>query len=244
MSISASSVISWVFATLLYKVQELELSLPFETLLLLLNALFTSESLSVLKLDMIIFKVPSLIRLSNLKALHLTVIFPSDESTERFFSGCPVLQDLFLDNCSWQHNKRITLSIPTLRTLTIFYCPSFPEKLLDCVITICAQNLMSFECTSYLIFELVLCNLSSLADACIDVTVLSYEWQEFPQRAIKLLGGIHHVKSLTLWSNTLECLLLEQNPAAFLPTFHNLTHLRIPWCWVCLTTLTNTQLKH
>ncbi|KAJ0102809.1 hypothetical protein Patl1_05022 [Pistacia atlantica] len=88
---------------------------------------------------------------------------------------------------------------------------------------------MSFECTSYLIFELVLCNLSSLADACIDVTVLSYEWQEFPQRAIELLGGIHHVKSLTLWSNTLD--VWNSLVRAFLPTFHNLTHLRIPWCW-------------
>ncbi|KAJ0045160.1 hypothetical protein Pint_04904 [Pistacia integerrima] len=188
MLIIAERINSWVSAAVSHNVQELDLSLPVEKHFVLHYSLFTSESISILKLRMgSYFKFPSLIRLSNLKTLHLAVTFPDDRSTERFFSGCPVLEELVLDNCVWNHNKSITLCIPTLRALTIYNGPFCPDGLLDCVI----------------------------------------KEDEFPKRAISLLSRIHNVKSLTLSTDTMECLYLEENLQAGLPTFSSLTHLKV-----------------
>lgn len=102
-----------VSAAVRHKVQELDLSLPFKTFFLLPKSLFTSEALSILKLDMAIcFWVPSFVHFSNLKILHLTITFPSDQCTERFFAGCLVLQELVFSDYFWIHNERVNTAIP------------------------------------------------------------------------------------------------------------------------------------
>ncbi|KAJ0045163.1 hypothetical protein Pint_04901 [Pistacia integerrima] len=232
MLIIAERINSWVSAAVSHNVQELDLSLPVKKHFVLHYSLFTSESISILKLRMgSYFKFPCLIRLSNLKTLHLAVTFPDDRSTERFFSGCPVLEELVLDNCVWDHNKSITLCIPTLRALTIYNGPFSPDGLLDCVIIVHAENLTSFRYTSCLAIGLLPCNLTSLesayVDAYVDITYLEHTEDQFPRRAISLLSRIHNVKSLTLSTDTMECLYLEEYLQAGLPTFSSLTHLKV-----------------
>ncbi|KAK9204365.1 hypothetical protein WN943_014624 [Citrus x changshan-huyou] len=60
----------------------------------------------------ICFWVPSFVRFSNLKILHLTITFPSHQCTERFFAGFLVLQELVFSDCFWIHNERVNTSIP------------------------------------------------------------------------------------------------------------------------------------
>ncbi|KAJ0100944.1 hypothetical protein Patl1_05017 [Pistacia atlantica] len=92
--ISTSRIHSWVSTALSHKVQELDLSLPAESVYMFPNSLFSAESLSTLKLKTYSkLEVPSLIHFPNLKTLHLAVEFPDDRSAQQIFSGCPVLQE-------------------------------------------------------------------------------------------------------------------------------------------------------
>ena len=193
----------WVKFAVMRNVQELDLSLPVNTTFFLHPSLFTSKSLTKLQLYMdCVLKVPSSICLSALKMLHLSVKFLDDQSCQQPFSGCPVLQELVLYGCVYKNLKRITISIPTLRRLTIYECPLAPDDFLDCEIKIYATDLISLSCQTYLIVDLSFCNLSSLVDAFVDVI----NWNDKLQaahRALKLLAGIQGVKSLRISNETL-----------------------------------------
>ena len=193
----------WVKFAVMRNVQELDLSLPVRATFLLHSSLFTSKSLSKLQLYMdCVLKVPSSICFSALKMLHISVTFLDDQSCQQLFSGCPVLQELVLYGCVYKNLKRITISIPTLRRLTIYECPLAPDDFLDCEIKIYATDLISLSCQTYLTVDLSFCNLSSLVDAFVDVI----NWNDKLQaahRALKLLAGIQGVKSLRISNETL-----------------------------------------
>ncbi|XP_023887287.1 F-box/LRR-repeat protein At3g59250 isoform X2 [Quercus suber] len=213
--------------TVMRNVQELDLSLPVNKTFILHPSLFTSKSLTKLQLFMdCILKVPSSICFSALKMLHISVTFLDDQSCQQLFSGCPVLQELVLYSCVYKNIKSVIISIPTLRRLTIYECPSAPDDFLNCEIKIYAKNLISLSCQTYLTVDLSFCNLSSLVDAFVDVI----NWNDKLQaahRALKLLAGIQGVKSLRISNETLFCVSYEENIRAHLPTFHNLTQLEV-----------------
>ncbi|XP_031250349.1 putative F-box/LRR-repeat protein At4g00320 [Pistacia vera] len=234
--ISTSRIHSWVSTALSHKVQELDLSLPAESVYMFPNTLFSAESLSTLKLKTYSkLEVPSLIHFPNLKTLHLAVEFPDDRSAQQIFSGCPVLQELHLINCNWKRTKRVTIYIPTLRQFSIIEdaCPDdypFTDRfntLLYCEILIYAENLQYIDCTSFLTVEVSLCNLSSIVKAEIWFDDM-YEMQDICiPRALRIFDAICSVKSLILWDETVEFLSGEDNLEARLPIFHNLTHLEV-----------------
>ncbi|KAH7857860.1 hypothetical protein Vadar_017233 [Vaccinium darrowii] len=67
-----------------------------------------------------VLKAPSFIYFSSPKTLMFdALIFSDDESSQNLFSSCPVLQELYLTNCGWKNVKTLTISIPTLKRLTI-----------------------------------------------------------------------------------------------------------------------------
>ncbi len=196
----------WVYHAVKHNVQELDLSLPFRKAILLPRSLFTSKSLSTLKLTMeCVLKVPSSICFSGLAILHLShVTFLDDQSCQQLFSGCPVLQELVLYSCGWKNIKSITISIPTLRKLTIQDCPSGPDDLLDSEIKIYATDLISLRCQTYLTVDFSFCNLSSLVYAFVDVTNWGSSLSRAASRAVKLLAGVQGVKSLRISNETLR----------------------------------------
>ncbi|XP_031270825.1 F-box/LRR-repeat protein At4g14096-like [Pistacia vera] len=208
MGISSSRINSWVSLALSREVQELHLDISSETPFVWPNGLFTAESLRILKLRIYsIFNVPSFVHFSNLKTLHLRELaFPVDESTNQFFAGCTVLQELVLLNCAWKHSKRVTLSIPTLREFKFLEDSYYSDYnlVLDCVVMIYAENLMSLDVKGYLTVEVSLCNLASLVNARINVLDCGMEKDNGTQRAFKLINGIRNVKSLALSGVTIE----------------------------------------
>ncbi|KAJ0100943.1 hypothetical protein Patl1_05016 [Pistacia atlantica] len=153
MLIIAERINSWVSAAVSHNVQELDLSLPFEKHFVLHYSLFTSESISILKLRMgSYFKFPS-----------------------------------------------FDYAYQTLKPYIL---------------------LLHFQMTDLL-------KESAYVEAYVDITDLERTEDEFPKRAISLLSRIHNVKSLTLSTDTMECLYLEENLQAGLPTFSSLTHLKV-----------------
>ncbi|KAJ0100940.1 hypothetical protein Patl1_05019 [Pistacia atlantica] len=239
MGISSSRINSWVSLALSREVQELQLDISSETPFVWPNSLFAAESLRILKLRIYsIFNVPSFVHFSNLKTLHLRELaFPGDESTNQFFTGCPVLQELVLLNCAWKHTKRVTISIPTLREFKFLEDSYYSDYdlVLDCVVMIYAENLVSLDVKGYLTVEVSLCNLASLVNARINVLDCGMEKDNSTQRAFKLINGIRNVKSLALSGVTIE-FLADRNDLklqAGLPVFHNLTHLKMNAEFLC-----------
>ncbi|KAJ0102050.1 hypothetical protein Patl1_05007 [Pistacia atlantica] len=141
MDVSASRINSWISVAVTRKVQELDLSLPHTSCFELPDALFSSDTLKILRLDMrVLFKVPPLKHLSNLKTLRLwSVTFEGDQSTEQILSGCPVLEELDLYRCFWKNTVKVTVSVPTLRTLEISSLHSLR------LFRIYAENLISLK---------------------------------------------------------------------------------------------------
>ena len=83
MHVSAFRSYLWIYSMIKHNVQELDLCLPIRTTILLHPSLFTSKSLTTLKLvvDSCILKVPSSVCFSGLKILHLSsVTFLDDQS--------------------------------------------------------------------------------------------------------------------------------------------------------------------
>ncbi|KAJ0102806.1 hypothetical protein Patl1_05021 [Pistacia atlantica] len=235
LSVCPLRVTTWIAAAVRCQVQEFDLSLPNEVPVVLPDNLFTCELLKKLKLQMnSIFIFPDLIHMTNLTTLHVTATFPYDRSTENLFSGCPLLQELVLHNCVWRHSDIITISVPNIRTLTISRdcLQPFPHGFYDSV-RISAPKLTSLKCINYLSGEVFLCNLPSLVDAYIDIQGMKYMDVVVHERAIKLLGGVCKVKSLTVSNRTLpvgNAKLIFASYDIFrvpLPVFGNLTHLKV-----------------
>ncbi|KAF3961841.1 hypothetical protein CMV_013580 [Castanea mollissima] len=66
-------------------------------------------------------RLPYSIFFPSFKILTLKhIIFPDDQSTQRLFSGCPVLEELTLDDCYWDNINAISISAPMLKSLVIY----------------------------------------------------------------------------------------------------------------------------
>jgi hypothetical protein len=155
--------------------------------------------------------IPSGICFPSLKKLVISyVTFANENSVQQLFSGCPVLQELRLYKCYWENINRISVSISTLRNLTIYFdapCVGYDH---DMTLTIDAVNLLSLSCTSNPTIEYIPVNLTSLDFALIDIGHdFSHGEPYAAQCAIELLMGLSSVKSLKLYNNILEvCLTL------------------------------------
>ncbi|KAI9117309.1 hypothetical protein K1719_011475 [Acacia pycnantha] len=221
----------WIITLLLkHKIQELELSLNLRSPFLLANYLTVLKSLNVMNLELPCLEVAGCVHFPCLKTLTLQLMtFVDETSVQQLFSGCPVLQKLTLENCGWKNVQNVSIKIPTLTTL-IIENDSFPDSMLNCKVTIDAVNLRSLSYNYDLIIELIPVGLTSLADAYIDVSDSNFgsslEQYTIP-RAIRLLSGILHVKSLVLSKDALSTLSHVENLLSRLPTFHNLTHLGV-----------------
>ncbi|KAK9269637.1 hypothetical protein L1049_001414 [Liquidambar formosana] len=226
---NASYVNEWVSTAVRHKVQELDICFFVEEPFGLPCCIFTCESLTALKIAMnCVLKLPNCISFPSLKSLQLRfVTFMENYSTQKLFSGCPVLQELAILDCEWMNLESITISIPTLKSLTIDELPCFgkTDDLNDCEIKIYAANLLSFKYIGNLSNDIFLYNLSSLLVASIHIPNLCERRNEIARRGVKLLRGVHNAKSVRLSNGTIESLFLAENIPDHFPIFQNLTHL-------------------
>ncbi|RDX62338.1 putative F-box protein, partial [Mucuna pruriens] len=227
----ASRTNSWVCAAVKHNVQHLLLVLhqihlePLE----LPHCLFTCNTLkkAVIMAD-ILLKLPSSIHFSNLKLLTLQyVVFPGNESTQRLFSGLPVLEELTLDRCCWWYVEAVTIALPMLKKLDI------TENVADCDncrFFIIAENLKSFYYigtlrNDYCIYDSVslggglmgLCGTNDIGE--------SSRQREVAYRADRLLRGISCVKELMLTPYAFEVLTYSKELYACMPVLYKLTYL-------------------
>ncbi|XP_010448283.1 PREDICTED: F-box/FBD/LRR-repeat protein At4g26340-like [Camelina sativa] len=83
---------------------------------------YTSDTLETLRLiDFVLLNAPSSVRLPSLKVLHLnTVDYVDDASLPSILSGCPNLEELFLERHVEDSVMDITVVVPSLQRLSMF----------------------------------------------------------------------------------------------------------------------------
>ncbi|XVF77569.1 hypothetical protein PTKIN_Ptkin14bG0055600 [Pterospermum kingtungense] len=138
-----------IFYPPLHGFQELEIPLGRHFQLNHLNSasfLFNCNTLVRLKLrfsQYFTLVVPDTVHLPKLKVLHLEQIkFSDNESVQRLFSGCCVLEELVVKCWKWEHIRQFSVSSPTLKAVILrsLIC-SYPNQEL----VINAPNLVCFE---------------------------------------------------------------------------------------------------
>ena len=197
-----------------HNVQELQICLsniqePFS----LPHCLFTCVTLTKLDLTMpCILKLPPTICLSKLKILVLKGVSFSDEhSTQKLFSGFPVLEELCLDDCRWMNLKVVSICAPKLSSLMIQ--DPYKKRWSDsdnCQVTILGVSLESFYYTGEFFNEYSLHKLALLVEAYINVCGSRTRPRLVANRMYTLLIGFSNAKEIMLTSFPVEvCLLLS-----------------------------------
>jgi hypothetical protein len=127
------------------------------------------------------------------------------------------------------HLKRITISIPSLKNLTIDDLPYFgsSDDLHGCDIIIDATNLSELKYLGHLSNELFLHNVRSLSKAHVHIPILTVNRSEIATRAVKLLFGLRNVRSFSITNRTIESLSYAYNVRDHFPMFKNLMHLEV-----------------
>ncbi|KAL4580144.1 hypothetical protein LXL04_016325 [Taraxacum kok-saghyz] len=226
-----SRIHTWISSAILHNVHELDLCLFTEDPFTLPQSIFSSISLTTLKIEMNCdLQIPSSITLPNLKTLHLSLItFPDDDLTQKLFAGCLALEDLVLLDCEWTNLKNVMISSSNLKRLTIDDLPYFgpPDDPGGCKITIDTPNLALLKYTGYLSNEIWLCGVSELMKADIRVQVLHERQKEVTCHVVDLLKGLKDVNCLRISKHTIESLVFVGNLVVNLPVFQNLTHLEL-----------------
>ncbi|XVF18226.1 hypothetical protein REPUB_Repub11eG0003200 [Reevesia pubescens] len=101
--VDSSRVYGWISAALWLNLEELDLCISNpERFIWLPVGLFTCKMLMVLKLDSyLVLNAPTNVCFPSLKILHLkSMEFPNDDSVQRLFSGCIVLESLLSHSCN------------------------------------------------------------------------------------------------------------------------------------------------
>ncbi|OMO90797.1 hypothetical protein COLO4_18880 [Corchorus olitorius] len=169
------------------------------------DSLFTSDSLTSLKLTASQICFPTSISFPRLKTLHLRCA--DIENAKQLFSGHPVLEELELEYCRWNYYKALSISIGPLKRLTISHGGTTAGKTLS--LRINCSNLQSLKLTtcSRFEFEFERCNLSSLAEAYLKIitwSLLPQPRHDFAHQTLEFLERIRHVKHLELAQDTLQ----------------------------------------
>ncbi|KAL2531006.1 F-box/FBD/LRR-repeat protein [Forsythia ovata] len=193
--------------------------------------LFTSTSLVVLKLkgdvDLV---VPEFVSLPNLKVLHLDgFMFQNDDSINRFFRGCKLLEDLCLSRCIFWRVNVLDLSIPFLRKVSFNHGDDLEDLDDNISITVTTlvldtPNLELFEYRDHIAKSLRMKKLTSHARA--EFFLPYWDNQENASVFINKLRGF---KALYLSMETLQAMYPNfSSPSAFeASVFESLTHLEL-----------------
>ncbi|GKV34437.1 hypothetical protein SLEP1_g42812 [Rubroshorea leprosula] len=235
----------WISAVLWHGIRELDLyidSIEFKDLRLPAS-LFTCKTLVVLKLEISLdsgdlnstsefsnssnmdsesgqlgLQVPANVCLPSLKVLHLGYIIFSDDSRERLFSNCPVLEDL---KYSFDDQKcKFIVCHPTLKRLTVV------SSCFDCLgnfdIVVDAPGLDYMEFCVCDVNSCAFVNVQALAKA--QINFQHNECVNYRHAAANLMSAISNIQTCCISGGTLYDLQKFSVP---IPGFPNLTHLTV-----------------
>ncbi|KAK6934413.1 Leucine-rich repeat 2 [Dillenia turbinata] len=227
-----SRVYNWICSAIMWRVEVLDLTLNMTDPIYLPRSFFFCKSLVGLVLNgEFVLDVPFRACFPSLKRLDLrSVLFVDDESVERLFCGCPMLEELIVFRTVWDGVRVFKISSHSLKMLYLQVTTSYWTKSIrnyEYVLVLDAPNLAKLELHDDHSENFLICNLQSVIDATIDVLEPDSDWAidgTYSERlALTLLAGISNTRSLSLSGDTLQALCVLRDYK--LPTFHSLTHL-------------------
>jgi len=203
-----SRISTWISFAIRQNLQELDLHLDLEIPFVLPQCVFSCTSLSVLKIDMeCALVVPQMVSLPNLKTLYLVLVeFSDEDSANKLFGSCPILEELYLLDCEWRV-ETVTISTPKLRRLRIddHYCCGLLHESSDCIIEVQAPNLISFKYSGNLSNEIFLKKSPLLATASIVVYIEPAERIfDMSPRVAELINGLQNVEILMMSNDAIQ----------------------------------------
>ncbi|KAI5332938.1 hypothetical protein L3X38_023067 [Prunus dulcis] len=183
------------------------------------QSLFMSKTLVVLKLnsDCLRYVPPKSGCFPSLKFLHVTGDYPDDESIEKLFYCCPVLEDLTIDGVV-RHDADVYISAPELKTLRISLSGEdfSPQN----SFSINAPKLEKLYVMENGLSNYIVKNPKSLVKAIVNLySHYSCLHRDFSKFSSALLAGISNVKYLSLSAHLLK--------ACSVPAFDNLSELKL-----------------
>lgn len=218
---------SWITNVTKRNVQELILSLSQEDPFIVPMSLCTCVSLISLEIGV----TPSIrfpkFSFSKLKRLVLKGFQFSNECwNEKFFSECPVLEYLILEQCTYGV-RNFYISSGTLKLLDIY---QWEDSLRNCALKLHAPNLVYLNYRGRVAREFVLPNSPKLVDANVyffeeHVATREQRISYGTSSISQFLRALTHVKRLAVSDATLEVLSFADNLLENLPTFYNTKQL-------------------
>jgi hypothetical protein len=211
--VDAKKVSSLLSSAMMHNVHDLQLYLePRNCRFVLPNSFSASKSLNKLYIEFgFLDVIPDGICFPSLKTLYIShLTFTNEKSAQRLLSGCPVLQELTLNKCYWVNIKHISVSISTLRKLTVHFKSSCLDRN-RCIVKIDAVNLLSLSYTSNPTINCFLVNSTSIVDAYIDLGFFYAQTQRqllnVSVFAFDLLSLLRSVEYLRLSDETIQVCL-------------------------------------
>ncbi|KAM3749357.1 hypothetical protein ACB098_05G178300 [Castanea mollissima] len=229
----ASHVSAWISAAVRRNVQQLCIYLyNFRKPFSLPHSLFTCMTLTELELAMpCILKLPPTICFTNLKTLNFSyVTFTKEHSTEKLFSGLPVLEELELQNCNWVNLKVVSISAPKLLSIRIVEDWENQNDENGCQVMISGVSLNYFRYCGEFCNEYHVHNSPSLVEASVLASWYNERKRQIAHRMYMLLTGFTGVKELTLVFCAVELLTYAVEVVELLPhmpIFNNLEYLAL-----------------
>ncbi|XP_050369309.1 F-box/LRR-repeat protein At3g26922-like [Argentina anserina] len=219
---------TWIYAVVQRNVEVLSLVLPkFIGPISLPRSLFTSTKLKVLLLNLrCIFRVPSTICFTSLRRLTLSsVVFSDYNSAQKLFSGCPVLEEIFLYRCNWENINLVIISAPKLLRFTIDEGDlTYVRGSNGCHIMIAGVTLAYFSYMGQFLDEYLFYN--SSAHEAVIFPKSTKRVRQLSERLCKLLVGLPSMKHLTISHTSFEMIQSKTSELlGHMRSFTNLTTL-------------------
>ncbi|KAG5551979.1 hypothetical protein RHGRI_010160 [Rhododendron griersonianum] len=219
---------SWIHAAIKLNVRELVLDLNIEPVVELPQILFNSVNLVVLKLTgCVFFRYPMVVFLPSLKVLHLhSLTFIDDNSFKNLLSGCPALEELNMTMSGKENMTTLCVCSSTLKKLCVNW-KSFQQY----GVSIKAPVLESLEFVDCVSTVFDIDELPSLVEATFRASQsatprgANKRTDDHYYGVVRMLAKTSNVQHLQFDHDTVEAFI---RAAAYkLPSFHNLTHVRI-----------------
>ncbi|KAL7166269.1 hypothetical protein ACSBR2_037025 [Camellia fascicularis] len=231
--IDKSRLNSWISAAVKRDVREIDINVCGLIILRLPSNLFICETLVVLKLgSRVHFDVPASISFPRLKIFHVSLIYPSNDLTQKLFSSCPVLEELSISALVGFGKTIYDISSPALKTLYIsLSLISTQYRNSETVVMVDAPILECLHVADSCLVLYCLKSLSSLVKASVCVEApFPYAFSAITQvnQLFGLLKVISNVKHLHLKGSTMAALSFANDKNW--PVFPNLTQLELGVC--------------
>ncbi|KAF9619620.1 hypothetical protein IFM89_007941 [Coptis chinensis] len=211
---------SWIIYALRHNVQVLHISNDDDTSIALSAQIFTCESLREFKLCNEDLKLPTLISLPVLTTLHLSsVVILNGHLHVAFFSACPCLETLILEECEFVNCYTVTISASQLKNLRI-------SSVVPASVVISTPKLVSIEMIGMENPSIrFTCELKFISDVNFDI-----ELDQSSESTALLISTVRNAQSLTLSTLFLQSMYVENDPSllsCIQTPFSNLKRLKI-----------------